>query len=414
VSAALARRWDVHDVERLKAEFPALCANCRPLHYLDNAATTQKPAAVIEAVTRCLASGQGSVHRGIYPLADAASEAYEGARDKVARFIGARNADELVFSRSATESINMVAEGWLKPRLGPGDRVWVTRMEHHANFLPWQRVCLESGAELCIVELHEDGRLDLEGARDLFDDRTRMIALCQISNVLGVENPVEEVCRLAASAGIPVFVDAAQSVPHRTVDVTELGCDFLAFSAHKLYGPGGIGALYGRRSRLEEMEPLLVGGGMVDRAGDKVSSWVPPPGRFEAGSPNLAGALGFDAAVDWITEVGMAPIQAHLLTLTRQAMAGLCGIPGLRLLTPPHAGPISIVTFDLEGVHPHDVAQVAGERGVALRAGHHCCQPLMRHLGLAATVRASFAVYNDAADVAALIDAVDAARRLFR
>jgi cysteine desulfurase/selenocysteine lyase len=414
VAAALARRWDVRATERLKAQFPALSAGRRPLHYLDNAATTQKPAAVIKAVTRSLASGQGAVHRGLYPLADAASGVYEGARAKVAGFIGAEDPDELVFTGSATQSINMVAEGWLRPRLGPGDRVWVTRMEHHANFLPWQRVCLETGAELRIIELHADGRLDLEGARDLFDDRTRMIALCQISNVLGVENPVEEICRLAGSVGIPVLVDAAQSVPHRTVDVKELGCDFLAFSAHKLYGPGGIGALYGRRVRLQEMEPLLVGGGMVDRAGDRVSSWAPPPGRFEAGSPNLAGAVGFGAAVDWITAVGMAPIQAHLLSLTRQAMAGLGRIPGLRLLTPAHAGPISIVTFDLEGVHPHDVAQIAGERGVALRAGHHCCQPLMRHLGLAATVRASFAVYNDAMDVAALVAAVDTARRLFQ
>jgi len=358
--------------------------------------------------------GEAPIHRGLYPLAESASAAYEGARERVARFIGAKHPEQLVFTRSATESINLVAQGWLAPRLRPGDRVWVTRMEHHANFLPWQRVCREKGAELRIIELREDGTLDLERAEGLLDRRSRLIALCQVSNVLGVENPVREICRLAGSAGIPVLVDAAQSVAHIPVDVAELGCDFLAFSAHKMYGPGGIGALFGKPERLEETEPLLVGGGMVDRVDDERADWADIPARLEAGSPNLAGALGFGAAADWLSRIGLERIHAHVTDLVRRATADLAETPGLRLIPGAETARSSIVSFDVQGVHPHDIAQVAGERGVALRAGHHCCQPLMQHLGLPATVRASFGVYNGPDDLAALVDAVQAALRLFR
>jgi cysteine desulfurase/selenocysteine lyase len=248
---------------------------------------------------------------------------------------------------------------------------------------------------------------------ELLDPRTRLIALCQVSNVLGIENPVPTICARAGSAGIPVLVDAAQSVPHGPVDVTALGCDFLAFSAHKLYGPSGIGALYGKAERLAEMEPLLVGGGMVDRVDDDRAEWAPVPARFEAGSPNLAGAIGFAAALDWLSAVGMDRVQAHCAGLSRQTVEALAGIPGLRLIPQAEIQRGSIVSFDVEGVHPHDVAQVAAERGLALRAGHHCCQPLMRHLGLAATVRASFGVYNGPEDVTALADAVRASLALF-
>jgi cysteine desulfurase/selenocysteine lyase len=414
VTAVFARAWDGRVPGRWRADFPAFAASDRPLHYLDNAATTQKPAAVIDAVRRCMAGGEAPIHRGLYPLAESASAAYEGAREKVARFIGAPRPEQLVFTRSATESINLVAQGWLRPRLRPGERVWVTRMEHHANFLPWQRVCRASGAELRIIELRADGTLDLEGAAGLFGRKTRLIALCQVSNVLGVENPVREVCRLAGAAGIPVLVDAAQAVAHTPVDVAELGCDFLAFSAHKTYGPGGIGVLFGRPERLEETEPLLVGGGMVDLVGDDRAEWAAVPARFEAGSPNLAGAVGFAAAVDWLSGTGLERIQAHVTDLAREAVRALSELPGLRLIPGAETPRSSIVSFDLQGVHPHDVAQIAGERGVALRAGHHCCQPLMHHLGLAATVRASFGVYNDAEDVAALVEAVREALRLFR
>ena len=405
---------NVRPVNRWKAAFPSLQAeDGKALHYLDNAATTQKPGAVIEAIKHCYTQGEGPIHRGLYPLAETASLAYEQARRQVARFIGATKAQQLVFTRSATESINMVPLGWLRPRLHPGDRVWVTRMEHHANFLPWQRVCRETGAELKIIELNEDGTLNLDDAAGLFDKRTRLIALCQVSNVLGIENPVQTICRLAAVARIPVLVDAAQSVAHLPVDVSTLGCDFLAFSAHKTYGPGGMGALYGRTERLEEMEPLLVGGGMVDIVEDNRASWAELPGRLEAGSPNLAGAVGFGAALEWLDGLGMDQVRTHEADLARQARAALASLPGVRLL-PEELTDSTIVSFVIEDIHPHDVSQVAGSRGVALRAGHHCCQPLMRHLGLSATVRASFAVYNDLDDITALCDAIEETLTLFR
>jgi cysteine desulfurase/selenocysteine lyase len=286
-------------------------------------------------------------------------------------------------------------------------------MEHHANLLPWQRVCRERGAELRVIELGEDGSLDWQAAAGLFDSRTRLISLCHVSNVLGIENPVQAVCARASAEGIPVLVDAAQSVAHTRVDATALGCDFLAFSAHKMYGPTGIGALYAKPARLEEMEPLLVGGGMVDQVTMAAASWAKSPERFEAGSPNLAGAAGFAAAVEYLTGLGMDAIHAHVSRLTRQAVAALAEVPGLRLIPERSVERSAIVSFVIDGVHPHDLAQVAGEQGVALRAGHHCCQPLMRHLGVAATTRASVAVYNSAADIEALLRAIDTARRLF-
>ena len=399
-----------------KADFPLLAgrAGGRALHYLDSAATTQKPAAVIDAMTRCLRTAYGPIHRGLYPLAESATAIYEAARAKIARFVGARDPAELVFTRSATEAINMVAWGWLRPRLRSEDRVWVTRMEHHSNFLPWQRLCRETGAELCIVELRPDGSLDLERAEGLFDRRTRFIALSQVSNVLGVENPVREICENAAAANIPVLVDATQSVPHMPVEVTALGCDFLAFSAHKMYGPTGIGALFGKAERLEGMEPLLLGGGMVDWVEYDCSGWAPVPERFEAGSPNLVGAVGFAVAVDYLSTLGIERVHAYVGDLARQAVDALAQIPQLRLIPGPASTRSSIVSFEVEGLHPHDVAQVSGDLGVALRAGHHCCQPLMQHLGVAATVRASFGIYNDLQDIEALVTAIEKGLHLFR
>ncbi|MGB5278272.1 MAG: SufS family cysteine desulfurase [Gammaproteobacteria bacterium] len=414
MSAALEINGNSQQGNAWKADFPALVSiDGMALHYLDNAATTQKPVAVIEAMKQSIESGQGSVHRGLYPLAESASLAYEAARNTIAGFIGAPHSDQLIFTRSATESINMVAWGWLQPRLKPADRVWVTRMEHHANFLPWQRVCAQTGAELRIIELNENGSLDFEGADELFDPRTGLIALCHVSNVLGIENPVRTICERAASVGIPVLVDAAQSVSHMPVDVTALGCDFLAFSAHKLYGPAGIGVLFGKKQCLEAMEPLLVGGGMVDRVDDATAQWAPVPARFEAGSPNLLGAVGFAAAVDWLSAIGMDKVNTRVSALTRKAVDVLASVPGLQLLPGAGAERSAIVSFVLEGIHPHDIAQVAGERGVALRAGHHCCQPLLHHLGLTATARASLGIYNDDADIAALVDAIQEAKRLF-
>jgi cysteine desulfurase/selenocysteine lyase len=403
-------------LDRCRADFPALseAPGGRALHYLDSAATTQQPRAVIDAMARCAAAGLGPVHRGLYPLAERASEAYEQARAAVARFVGAASPDELVFTRSATESINLVAAGWLRPRLNPGDQVWVTRMEHHANWLPWQRVCRERGAELRVIELDASGALDLGRCHGLFDPRTRLIAMTHQSNVLGFANPIAAICAEARRHDIPVLVDAAQSVGHRAVDVGALGCDFLAFSAHKLCGPTGIGALWARAERLAETEPLLVGGGMVDLVRDDDALWTDVPQRFEAGSPNLVGAVGFAAAVAYLDGIGRAAIAAHVAALTGRAAAALAGIPGVRLLPDGGAARESILSFTVDAAHPHDIAQLAAEHGVALRAGHHCCQPLMRHLGVAATARASFALYNTDTDVDALATAVEDAIRIMR
>ena len=405
------------DAQIVREDFPLLrdAPLAQGLHYLDNAATTHKPKIVIDAISDCYADYYGPIHRGLYPLAEEATRRYESARERLATFLGAASADELVFTRSATEAINMVASGWARERLQPGDRIWVSRMEHHANYLPWQRICRDRGAELRIIELHEDGSLDLAGAPELFSPRTRLIALCQVSNVLGVENPLRELCVTARAHDIPVLVDAAQGVSHLPLDVSELGCDFLTCSAHKMYGPSGIGLLYGRAERLEEMAPLLLGGGMVDQVGEGVadSSWSAVPARFEAGSPNLGGAVAFAAAADYLQGLDRYRVQAHLAMLTATAVEALADVPGLRLLPPAETCRSAILSFNLDAVHPHDLAQVVGEQGVAIRAGHHCAQPLMRSLGLVATARASFGVYNDRDDVEALVRAVDSARRLF-
>jgi cysteine desulfurase/selenocysteine lyase len=385
------------------------------LHYLDNAATTQKPGVVMDAITSSYAQCYAPIHRGLYPLAEQATSQYEHARRTLQHFIGAPSPEELVFTRSATEAINMVATGWLKPRLRSGDIVWVSRMEHHSNYLPWQRVCRESGAELRFIELTEEGQLDLGSTQALFCERSKFIALAHVSNVLGVENPVAALCAEASAYGIPVLVDAAQSVSHLEIDVSAMDCDFLVFSAHKMFGPTGIGLLYGRKDRLAGMEPLLVGGGMVDIVGEGTaeSRWAEIPACFEAGSPDMPGAAGFAAAADYLAGLGRERVRRHIASLTQSAAEKLKTIPDVSLL--PHAElPSSgIVSFTHRSLHPHDLAQVAGEAGVAIRAGHHCAQPLLSRLGLVATTRASFSVYNDTSDVEALIDAILRAQQVF-
>ncbi len=404
------------DVAAMRADFPLLNDKVvgQSLHYLDNAATTHKPTCVIDAITDCYRHHYGPVHRGLYPLAEDVSSRYEQARARVARFIGAATPEQLIFTRSTTESINMVARGWAHSRLRVDDEVWVSRMEHHSNFLPWQSICRETGARLRMIELKQDGSLDIEGASGLFGPRTRLIAIAHVSNVLGVINPVRSIVAQACASAIPVLVDAAQSVGHIALNVADLDCDFLAFSAHKIFGPSGIGALYAKAERLQEMEPLLLGGGMVDSVGATDSSWAPYPAKFEAGSPNLADAIGFAAAVGYIESFGIETLQAHVSQLTQQALHALMRVPGVQIYGPREAERrAGIIAFNVAGVHPHDVAQTAGERGVAIRAGHHCCQPLMQHLGVAGTVRASFAPYNRSADVEALIEAVATASKLY-
>ena len=390
-----------------RADFPLLWH--QSLSYLDNAATTHKPQSVIDAISDCYRRGYAPIHRGIYPLAESASAAYETARKKVAAFINAAAPERVVFTRSATEAINMVAQGWARQRLRPGERVWVTRMEHHSNFLPWQRVCAERGAELRVIELDEDGSLEIDKAAGLFNKRTRLIALCHVSNALGRVNPVNEICDLAAARNIPVLVDAAQSAAAMPLDVQKMNCDFLAFSAHKIYGPTGIGVLYAKRERLEQTQPLLLGGGMVDEVHDDDYTASSIPARFEAGSPNLAAAVGLAAAVDYLSAVGMRRVQAHLGDLAAAAVAALSRLSFVKILPAVDIPRSSIVSFTMPGVHPHDIAQIAADHAVALRAGHHCCRPLMRCLGIDATARASFAWYNDADDIDALAAALERA-----
>ncbi len=401
---------------KIRADFPLLVNAGDSLHYLDNAATSQKPNAVIDAISDCYRNHNAPIHRGLYPLAEKASHHYENARSTIAKFIGAAGAhsEQLIFTRSTTESINMVAQGWLRSRLNQGDQVWVTRMEHHANYLPWQVLCNQCGAQLKIIELKQDGSLDLDNCSGLYESTTKLIAVTQVSNVLGIINPVKEICAKAAEQGIAVMVDAAQSVGHVPVDVIDLDCDFLSFSSHKMFGPTGIGALYGKVERLSEMEPLLLGGGMVDSVNEGDSIWMPYPAKFEAGSQNLADALGFAAAVNWLNETGMEAMHAHVTDLTQYALDKLSKLNDIEIYGPANAKQrAGIVSFNLTDVHPHDVGQVAGERGVAIRAGHHCCQPLMQHLGVAATARASFAPYNSHDDIDALLDAIHEAQNMF-
>jgi cysteine desulfurase/selenocysteine lyase len=396
---------------QIKSRFPVFsAAGGERLHYLDNAATTQTPEPVLRAMDDYVRAGQGPVHRGLYALGERASAVYEDARAEIARFIGASLPGELVFTRSATESINLVAEGWLRQRLAPGDQVWVTRQEHHSNFLPWQRVCADCGAELCIIELRADGSLDLEGSPGLLGSRTRLIALTLISNVLGIANPVQQLCAAARERSIPVLVDAAQAVALGQLDVATLDCDFSAFSAHKMYGPDGIGALYARRTRMAEIQPLLVGGGMVDSLTESGPRWSPPPAGLEAGSPNVTAAVGFAAAARWLAGMDLGAARSRLDELARYAWHALQELPTMRRYSPPGS---HILAFNLGAIHPHDVAQVAAEQGVAVRAGHHCCQPLLQFLDVPATVRLSLALYNDERDIDALVAALEEARALF-
>ena len=408
------------DMDSIRSDFPLFHTGVDtdkrepPLVYLDSAATSQKPSVVIDAIADCYRRYNAPIYRGLYPLSTKATECYEQARTSIARFIGAQASEHVLFTSSATDAVNRFALGWLQPRLKPDDEIWVTRMEHHSNFLPWQQLCRQTGARLRMIELHPDGTLDLAGAHGLYGPRTRLIALTYVSNVLGVINPIQQIVAQASAKGIPVLVDAAQAVAHFPVDVGALDCDFLVFSAHKMCGPCGIGALYAKPERLEEMMPVILGGGMVDVVDDQDATWMPSPQRFEAGSPNLAGAMGFAAAAEYLNNIGMGTIQKYIADLTQQAYASLSAIPGVHIYGPDDADKrAGILAFNVTGIHAHDLGQLAGEQGVALRAGHHCCQPLLRHLGVAATVRASFALYNGAEDIPRLVEAVQAARRMF-
>jgi cysteine desulfurase / selenocysteine lyase len=404
-----------YDLDAVRAEFPILRESVRgrPLTYLDNAATTQKPERVIAAVADCYRHGYANVARGVHALAERATLAYEEARSKVARFLGAAAAEEIVFVRGTTEAINLVAGSWGRANVKAGDEILITELEHHANILPWQRLCEETGARLVVAPLDEHGEVPLEGIADRLSPRTRLAAVAHVSNVLGTILPVREIADLVHDAGALLLVDGPQAAPHLVIDVRALGCDFYAFSGHKAYGPSGIGALWARRGILAAMPPWQTGGGIVRSVTFEGTEYAEPPARFEPGTPNLEGAVGLAAAIDFLEAVGRPRAAAWERMLFERALDRLAGIPGLRLLGAPRER-ASLFSFVLEGIHPHDVGTILDGEGIAVRVGHLCAQPLMARLGQPAVVRASFAVYNTLDEVEALAAGLAKAREVFR
>jgi cysteine desulfurase/selenocysteine lyase len=400
----------------VRADFPIFARRFgeRPLVYLDSGATSQKPQVVIDALSAHLSSHNANVHRGVYPLAQEADAAFEAARERIAAFTGGE-ARTTIFTKNATEAINLVARSWGAAQLGPGDAVLITQMEHHANLVPWQQVCRERGAELRYLEVDEHGELSLQALdSELARGDVRLVAFTHVSNVLGTINPVAEISARARAAGAITLIDGAQAVPQMPVDVGRAGADFYVWTGHKALGPTGIGVLHGRRELLESMEPFLTGGDMIASVGLQETTWNELPFKFEAGTPPIAEAVALAAAVDYLGALGMERVRDHERALTEQMLARLGEVPGLRVVGPPAGRERgALASFTVEGMHPHDVAELLGREGVCVRAGHHCAQPLMRCLGVSATARASLGVYNDESDVEALIGALQSGRAVF-
>ena len=398
--------------EQTRADFPILrrIVHGQPLVYLDSAASSQKPRQVLEAMQSYYEQTHANVHRSIHTLGEEATEVYEAARDAVRVFIGARFREEIIFTRGTTDGINVVARA-LALTLKPGDEVLVTEMEHHSNLIPWQMICRERGAVVKAVPVVGEGVLDQDAFGRLLSPRTRLVALAHVSNVLGTINPVTDMTRRAHEAGALVLLDGAQAAPHLALDVAAIGCDFYVFSAHKVLGPTGIGVLYGRREVLERLEPGLGGSEMIKEVWIDHAQWNDLPWRFEPGTPPIAEAVGLHAAVVYLDKLGMARVEAHERALCRLAMDALERIPGVTLYGPRNAElKGAVVAFNVDGIHPHDGAALLDERGIGVRAGHHCAQPLMRRLGIVGTLRASFSVYNTAAEIALLSEAVQSLR----
>lgn len=398
----------------VREQFPILNqeVNGHPLVYLDSAATSQKPQVVLDALRRYYEFDNSNVHRGVHTLGSRATDAYEGAREKVAKFIGAAHPEEIVFNRGATVGLNLVASSYGDANVNEGDEIVITPMEHHSNLIPWQQLAKRRGAVLKYIEPNPDGTIDVEAAAKVITDRTKIVAIAYVSNVMGVIHPVKEIGALAHKHGAVIVIDGAQSTPHMKIDVQDLDCDFYALSGHKMCGPTGIGALYGKKALLENMEPVEFGGEMIDEVGLYESTWKDLPYRFEGGTPIIAGAVGLGAAVDFLTELGMDNIAEHEHKLAMYAMRRINEIDGLQVFGPQERK-VGIVTFTLDEVHPHDVATVLDSYGVAIRAGHHCCQPLMRWLNVSSTARASFYLYNNEQDIDRLIDALIRTKEYF-
>lgn len=404
------------DPERIRGEFPILAERVHghPVAYLDNAASTQKPLAVLSAIDDYYRHRNANVHRGIHELSNRATEAYEGSRRRVAGFFGISDPAELIWTRGTTEGINLVAHCWGGTYLKPGDEVLLSVMEHHSNLVPWQIVAERTGARLRFLDVDDQGRLRLDTLDDLLSERTRIVSLAHVSNALGTINPIREIAERAHAAGAVMVVDGAQSAPHLPVSVAELGCDFFAFSGHKMCGPTGSGGLWGRRELLERMPPWMGGGDMIEFVELERSTWAKLPNKFEAGTPNIEGAVGMGAAVDFLGEVGREAILAHERELVGYACARLAEIPDLTIYGPREIAERSgVVSFTLADVHPHDLATILDQSGIAIRAGHHCAQPLMKRLGVSATARASFYLYNTRHEVDRLVEGLHGARSIF-
>lgn len=403
-----------YDVERLRAEFPILATKVRgkPLVYLDNAATTQKPRAVIATETGYYERYNANIHRGVHTLSQRATEAYEATRERVRGFINAASPKEIVFVRGATEAINLVAQSYGRSRLQPGDEILISAMEHHSNIVPWQLLCAQIGAVLRVVPIGDAGEFLFDEYAKLLGSRTRMVSVAHISNALGSVVPLKRVIALAREHGVPVLVDGAQAVAHAGVDVRALDCDFYAFSGHKIYGPTGIGVLYGKQALLEAMPPYQGGGDMISTVSFENSTWADLPNKFEAGTPNIAGVIALGAALEFVAAIGLEVIAAHEAELLDYATARVAEIPGLRIIGTA-AGKAGILSFVLDRIHPHDIGTILDHHGVAVRAGHHCAMPVMQRFKVPATARASFALYNTRAEVDALVGAIHKAKEMF-
>jgi cysteine desulfurase/selenocysteine lyase len=401
------------DVERVRGDFPILerTVHGHPLVYLDSAASAQRPRAVLQAVEDYETRSHANVHRGVHLLSQEATAAYEGARDRARRHLNARSAREIIFTRGTTESINLVAQSYARPRLGPGDEILITALEHHANIVPWQMVRDQTGCSLVVAPINDRGELRLDAFLERLTPRTRLVAVAHVSNALGTVLPVAEITAAARKRGVPVLVDGAQAVPHLAIDVRALDCDFYAFSGHKLYGPTGIGVLYGREELLAAMPPWQGGGDMILTVSFERTTYNELPWKFEAGTPNMSGAVGLAAAMDYVERLGLDAIAAHEQRLLEEATSALERIPGLRIIgTAAHKA--SVISFTLEGIHPHDLGTILDSEGVAVRTGHHCAMPVMDFYEVPATARASFAFYNTRAEIDRLVAGLEKAREV--
>ena len=402
------------DLEKVRADFPILerLVHDKPLVYLDTAATAQRPLAVLEAIDGFYRKHNANIHRGVHLLSQEATEDYEQARLKIARFINAPSERELVFTRGTTESINLVAHSFLRPRLQPGDEILITWMEHHSNIVPWQLLCEETGAVLKVVPMNRDGELEMDALAEMLSERVKLLGVVQISNALGTVNPVMEICQMARQHGIPVLVDGAQAMPHQAVDVQALGCDFYCFSGHKMYGPTGIGALWARAEHLQSMQPYQGGGEMIRHVTFEKSEFNEAPAKFEAGTPNIAGAIGLGAAVDYLQQLGMDNVAAHEAQLLAYGSEKLAEVDGFRMIGTA-ANKAGVMSFVLGDIHANDVGTLVDLHGVAIRTGHHCAMPVAQFFGVPATARASLGIYNTFEEIDVLADALQKTSDMF-